>query len=242
MSVLGHVFENAGLSTVSVALVREHAEIVKPPRALFVPFPFGHTLGKPEDPEYQHRVIAAAFDLLDRPSGPVLADFQADVEAPELLQASQVQATQLQTAIGSLNGANPARANPANEVTSLRELYERWVTDHQGRTLVGLSGIPQRRFRGTIRFLEEFAHNGGADMKERPADVSVPQFLRYCVDDLKAFFYEARLAQRPKASQEELHSWFWGETATGQLVKDVAKRMNESDDAELKSFASGLAR
>ena len=232
MSVLGHVFESAGLSTVSVALVREHAEIVKPPRALFVPFPFGHTLGKPEDPEYQHRVIAAAFDLLDRPSGPVLADFQADVEAPELLQASQVQVT-----ADSLNGANPA-----DEVTSLRELYERWVADHQGRTLVGLSGIPQRRFRVTIRFLEEYAREGDADMKERRTEVSVPQFLRYCVDDLKAFFYEARLAQRPKASQEELHSWFWGETATGQLVKDVAKRMSDSDDAELKSFASGLAR
>ena len=232
MSVLGHVFENAGLSTVSVALVREHAEKVKPPRALFVPFPFGHTLGKPEDPEYQHRVIAAAFELLDRPSGPVLADFQDDVEAPELLQASQVQA-----ATHSLNGTNPA-----DEVTALRELYERWVADHQGRTLVGLTGIPQRRFRGTIRFLEEYAHNGGADMKERPADVSVPQFLRYCVDDLKAFFYEARMAQRPKAGQEEIHSWFWGETATGQLVKDVAKRMNDSDDAELKAFAYGLAR
>ena len=237
MSVLGHVFENAGLSTVSVALVREHAEKVKPPRALFVPFPFGHTLGKPEDPEYQLRVIAAAFDLLDRPSGPVLADFQDDVDAPELLQASQVPAT-----TDSLNGTNPARANPANEVTALRELYERWVADHQGRTLVGLSGIPQRRFRGTIRFLEEYARNGDADMKERPADVSIPQFLRYCVDDLKAFFYEARMGQRPKTSQEEIHSWFWGETATGQLVKDVARRMNDSDDAELKSFAYGLAR
>ena len=108
--------------------------------------------------------------------------------------------------------------------------------------MVGLSGIPQRRFRGTIRFLEGYAENGSADMKERPADVSIPQFMRYCVDDIKAFYYEARMAQRPKASEEEIHTWFWGETATAKLIKDVAKRMSETDDAELKSFANGLAR
>jgi len=232
VSVLGHVFEGAGISTVSVALVREHAEKVKPPRALFADFPFGHTLGKPSDPEYQHSVIAAAFDLLSRPSGPVLADFEGEADPGELVQASAVQPS-----TASINGMNPA-----DEVTSMRELYERWVADHQGRTLVGLSGIPQRRFRGTIRFLEEYAHNGGADMKERPEDVVIPQFLRYCVDDLKAFYYEARMAQRPHATEEEIHTWFWGETAMAKLITDVAKRMNDTDDAELKSFAYGLAR
>ena len=231
MSVLGHVIEGAGISTVSVALVREHAEKVRPPRALFGPFPFGHTLGKPNDPEYQHKVIAAAFDLLSRPFGPVLEDFDGEV-GTNLIQASTVQAS-----AASINGTNPA-----DELTSMRELYERWVADHQGRTMVGLSGIPQRRFRGTVRFLEEYAENGGADMKERPEDVPVPQFLRYCVDDLKAFYYEARMAQRSNATEEEIHSWFWGETAIAQLILNVAKRMNETDDAELKSFAYGLAR
>ena len=238
MSVLGHVFEGAGITTVSVALIREHAEKVKPPRALFAPFPFGHSLGKPNDPEYQHSVIAAAFDLLNRPSGPVLVDFQGEAGPKELIQASAVQPS-----TSTDNGSNPANGtNPADEVTSLRELYERWVTDHDERTMAGLSGIPQRRFRGTVRFLEEYAQNGGADMKERPEDVSVPQFMRYCVDDIKAFYYEARMAQRSNATEEEIHSWFWGETAISKLILDVAKRMNETDDAELKVFANGLAR
>ncbi len=231
MSVLGHVFESAGLSTVAVALVREHAEKVKPPRALFVPFPFGHTLGRPDDPEYQHQIIAAAFELLKRPSGPVLTEFETEERPFELVQASAV-----------ANAMANGKGSAADEVTATRELYERWVADHQGRTLVGLSRIPQRRFRGTIRFLEEYAENGSADMKERPPDVSIPQFLRYCVDDLKAFYYEARMAQRPNATEQEIHTWFWGETATARLIKDVAKRMNETGDAELKSFAYGLAR
>lgn len=235
MSVLGHVFEGAGISTVSVALVREHAAKVKPPRALFAPFPFGHTLGKPNDPEYQHKVIAAAFELLKQPSGPVLEDFDGEV-GTKLVQASAIE-----TSAASINGTNNG-TNPADELTSMRELYERWVADHNGRTMVGLSGIPQRRFRGTVRFLEEYAENGRADMKERPQDVAIPQFMRYCVDDLKAFYYEARMAQRSNDTEEEIHTWFWGETAIAQLIKDVAKHMNETDDADLKSFANGLVR
>ncbi len=229
--MLSHVFEQAGLTTVAIALVREHAEKVRPPRALYVPFPFGYTLGEPENPEYQHRVIAAALGLLKHSSGPVLADFAVDTRANPLVQASAVKTT-----TGSVNN------NPADELTALRVFYERWVADHHGRTAVGLSGVPQRRFRGTIRFLESYVQGRDADMRERPKDVAIPQFLRYCVDDLKAFYYEARMAQRPKASEPDLHTWFWGETATGQLISAVARRMSAADDAELKSWATGLAR
>jgi hypothetical protein len=228
--VLARVFEEAGLTTLTLAMVREHAEKVKPPRALFVPFPFGYALGKPNDPQLQHRVLGAAIDLLPREQGPVLEDFpEEDVPAP-LLQASGVQ--EIAT----------AAQDPADEVTALRAFYERWVEDHNGRTAVGLCGIPQRRWRGVIRFLEAYSRGEDADMKERPAGVPVPQFIRYCVDDLKAFCYEARMAQRPSVSEADLHHWFWGETAIGQLIRSVAQRMNAGDDPALKYFAYGLAR
>jgi hypothetical protein len=93
-----------------------------------------------------------------------------------------------------------------------------------------------------IRFLECYNRGEDADMHERPAGVPVPQFIRYCVDDLKAFYYEARMAQRPNASEPELHRWFWGETALAQMIRTVARRMNASDDPALKYFANGLAR
>jgi hypothetical protein len=228
--VLARVFEEAGLITLTLAMVREHAEKVKAPRALFVPFPFGYALGKPNDPQLQHRVLGAAIDLLPREQGPVLEDFpEEDVPAP-LLQASGVQ--EIAT----------AAQDPADEVTALRAFYERWVKDHNGRTAVGLCGIPQRRWRGVIRFLEAYSRGEDADMKERPAGVPVPQFIRYCVDDLKAFCYEARMAQRPSVSEADLHHWFWGETAIGQLIRSVAQRMNAGDDPALKYFAYGLAR
>jgi len=39
--VLARALETAGIATTSISMVREHMEKVKPPRALFVPFPFG---------------------------------------------------------------------------------------------------------------------------------------------------------------------------------------------------------
>jgi hypothetical protein len=76
----------------------------------------------------------------------------------------------------------------------------------------------------------------------RIADVSVPQFIRYCVDDLKAFYYEARMVQKPGTPSEELHTWFWGETALGQLLPAVGQRLNGSDDPAWKALASGISR
>ena len=61
--MLARVLEATELSTIQITLVREHTEKVKPPRALFGPFPYGLALGKPNDPEFQHRVLAQAFGL-----------------------------------------------------------------------------------------------------------------------------------------------------------------------------------
>lgn len=64
--------ERQGIATVSITLLREVAELIAPPRALFVPFPMGYPLGLPNDPGIQHRVIAAALRLLTRMDLPVL--------------------------------------------------------------------------------------------------------------------------------------------------------------------------
>ena len=228
---MARVLEEAGLSTTAVVIIREHAEKVKPPRALFVPFAMGFPLWKPNDPDLQRRVIESAFDLLRCESGPVLADFP-DEEAPEVLpQASTVQSPMAET-----NGS------AADEVTALRAFYEQWVGEHEGTTAMGLSSIPQRRFRGVVRFLEAYARGEEADMGERPSDIPVEQFIRYCVDDLKAFYYEARMAQHPDQAEGDLHRWFWGQTAAGPLVTKVAERMGAKADLVYKSTAFGIAR
>ena len=229
--MLARVFEEHGISTLVVALVREHAEKVKPSRALFVSFPYGYPLGKPNDAEFQHRVLAATFDLLSSSKGPVLVDFPEETGTTDLPQASSI-----------TDPVDPIKGDPANEVTALRAFYERWVESQGGRSAVGLSGIPQRRFRGMVRLMQGYARGEEVDMNERSEDVPLAQFIRYCVDDLKAFFLEARMSQRPDVEPPELHTWFWGETATGRMVAAIAEQMKSSGDAALEHIANGIAR
>jgi|SRR6266545_8076699 len=98
---------------------------------------------------------------------------------------------------------------------------------HSGRTAVGISGIDQRRFRGAIRFLEAFARGEDAAMRECPPDVMREQFLRWVVDDLMAFYLEARMAQYPRASHQELYAWFWSGTALAGLLRLIRDRLNQ---------------
>jgi hypothetical protein len=71
--------ERQGIATVVLQLLREVAERVRPPRALFVPFPHGYPMGKPEDPAQQHAVLEAALRILEDASltPPVLIDLGA---------------------------------------------------------------------------------------------------------------------------------------------------------------------
>ena len=68
--------ERSGITTVSISLLREVTSVIKPPRALFVPFPMGYPLGEPNNAPLQHRIIAAALGLLERDDVPVLDELR----------------------------------------------------------------------------------------------------------------------------------------------------------------------
>lgn len=71
------VIEKAGIPTVSITLLREVTERVKPPRALVVDRPLGYPLGEPGNPTLQTRITLAALQLLSKSSGqPLLAEFR----------------------------------------------------------------------------------------------------------------------------------------------------------------------
>ena len=74
--------------TTGISLVRENTESMRPPRALWVPFPLGRPLGKADDPRFQHKVISHALGLLNRSEGPVLDDFLLDLPSTCLLYTS----------------------------------------------------------------------------------------------------------------------------------------------------------
>jgi hypothetical protein len=76
VGLIQRTIEFAGITTVSISLLREITEKIRPPRALFVPFPLGYPLGEPNNPDLQVRIMRAAFSLLSRSDIPVLEDLQ----------------------------------------------------------------------------------------------------------------------------------------------------------------------
>ena len=75
VGLIQRAIEYAGISTVSISLLREITEKIQPPRALYVPFPLGYPLGEPDNINLQTHVIQAAFTLLPRNNTPVLETF-----------------------------------------------------------------------------------------------------------------------------------------------------------------------
>ena len=79
VSLVAAECERQGISSVTIVLLRNVAEKVRPPRALWVPFPHGYPLDSPNQPAKQRAVIEAALALFDSnqdtESPPVLLDF-----------------------------------------------------------------------------------------------------------------------------------------------------------------------
>lgn len=72
MGLVQAAIENVGIPTVSISMLPEVTERVRPPRTLVVPYPLGYPLGTPGDKDVQTRIILAALGLLERQDLPVL--------------------------------------------------------------------------------------------------------------------------------------------------------------------------
>jgi len=73
VGLLAHALELHGIATVVVSLLASITGVIRPPRALEVPFPFGHPLGRPGDAAGQREVLRQALRLLPRTDVPVTA-------------------------------------------------------------------------------------------------------------------------------------------------------------------------
>lgn len=64
MGLIQRVVEKAGIPTIGISIVREYTEKVKPPRSVFLRWPFGHPLGEPGNVAQQRAVLKKAFEVL----------------------------------------------------------------------------------------------------------------------------------------------------------------------------------
>jgi len=56
--------ERAGIPTIGISIVREYSAKVRPPRTLFLRWPFGHPLGEADNRPQQRAVLLEAFRAL----------------------------------------------------------------------------------------------------------------------------------------------------------------------------------
>ena len=211
MCGLAHYFESEGLSTVLVGFVREQMEAIKPARALFLDFPMGRGMGKPNDPNFQKKVIRAAFDLLNEPNGPVIEDF------PEIIpvrdgRMGYALPPDLVLNISDIGDLNQLLDEIRVEMEALRPDYEAAMKS-RGRTTVGASEL---NVRDLAPFIAEF-FSGDIPKSPRKGLPAIP-LLKLVVEDLEAYYTETRTHRDNIDDLELMGKWFWEETKAGRLL------------------------
>lgn len=64
MGLIQREIEKAGIPTISISILRKLTEEVRPPRAIFLKWPFGHPLGEPGNVAQQMTVLRDAFKAI----------------------------------------------------------------------------------------------------------------------------------------------------------------------------------
>ena len=220
MSALSHFLETEGLSTTGISLVREHTEAMAPPRALWVPFPLGRPLGAAGDAAFQHQVIAAVLALLDRPRGPVLEDFPE--LAPEDGSGEPWSCpVRFPKAVTGEDIASAVRT----ELAGLAPWHE-LAARRRSRTTAGVSGLAINQCLNLV--IDAFLAGNTDDVRR----------LKAAIEDLKTHYVEAVTARPGTPPAGAVDAMLWNESALGRLLRDLAARGSESDDASMRFFAN----
>jgi len=220
---LSHYFESEGLATVVVGFVREHMEVIKPARGLFLDFPMGRSMGKPNVPEFQNQVIRAAFKLFEAPMGPVLENFSEIIPVRDG-RMSYALPPELVLSKSDIGDVNALLAEVEAEVEELRPDYEAAV-ESRGRTTVGASELSIQDY---ARFIAEFVR-GNIPKSPRKGLPAIPM-LKLVVEDLEAYYTETRTHRDNVDDLELMGKWFWEETKAGRLLLSLEAVSVASDN------------
>lgn len=221
---IAYYLESEGIMSTGIALVRENAEALQPPRLLWVSFPLGYPLGKPNDSAFQRRVIEASLDLLNRPAGPVLEDYaedlpDLDIEALDFCPVNFAQPS---------SAATTWRDRLANERLLLQPWFD-MSKRRRGRTTVGLSDMSMEEILDMV--------GGWLDAPDQP----LPDFERFKhgIEDAKAWYSEAISAQPGDYPPGQVQKHLYAETVLGAALKAYFQRF--IDDKQFALYARTIA-
>lgn len=231
--MLSHFIEEEGVPTAGISLIRPHSEIIKPPRALWVPFELGRPLGPPGNPGFQKRVLLALMQLFEAPRGLLLEDFPEDEpESDEMTVLSCPVNFSQETTV--LDNADKLLDAFRREISAMHPWYDLSVKK-QNRTTVGISRIPVENLGDFI-----YAFVNGETPGNPRKDISLASTLKFAVEDLKSYYIEGITAQpgQDNASSKTLDDWFWNETVYGKILLALKKTCEGSPDEMLKMTGS----
>ena len=199
-----------------------------------MPFELGRPIGVPGDSDFQNRVIAAALELLDAPSGPVLQDYLEEapfVEGP----AALVCPVSFSLPESDKSDSAMLTAKLLEEIALMRPWYDRSV-DNRKRTTVGSSGMA---LESMAPFVGEFLDGG---IPESKGDVKSPSLFKLVIEDLKAYYFEAATAQpgQEEADSKMLTAWFYRETVAGSVLFAVGDAHKDTQDKSMRLVVNTL--
>lgn len=212
--------------------MREHAEAIRPPRSLWVPFPLGRPLGVPNDPIFQKRVVISALKLLEYPSGPVLKDFPEDLPSIVEVESQEGMACPISFSLDMSKATQLEKV--VAEISQLRAWHDLFIKSH-GKTATGVAG---EVLEDLAKFV--FAWAEGKSRNSFRDDIPLLDALRLACDELKAFYSESVQAQPGTHSIESIQDWFWGQTMAGALLFDLHAAMLKSGDKREMFFADNV--
>jgi len=208
VSTLAHVFEAAGLATVALGSQRNQIANTAPPRGLWCDFPLGRPLGRPGDPEFQHRVLRHAFSLLEATS-PIFQEY------PEAIHddGTEVMAC-------ALPPYEDRNAHPAvNEAKGLRPAYDRAVDRFGNRAGAGRT-VDADHIPDAINALVRVAQ--GTPWKE----AEIPGVPARVAQDIRGYYETAALGLAEHAPAAWAGTrWFYDHTETGRLLLSARHEM-----------------
>ena len=209
---ISYYLESEGIQTTGIALFREIAESMKPPRILWVSFPLGRPLGKPSDTAFQTEVIKRALGLLDAEQGPVLDDYPIDLPDIDTPQPACPVSFQRKRDDESWCG------RLSQEVGALTPWYELSLK-RRGRTTVGIceSSIPN-----IVTGLTSWADDVTQPFPE-------PSWLKLALEDLKSFYSEAITAQPGDYEAGYSDALIFDDTVLGELIVHYVEYFEAKD-------------
>jgi hypothetical protein len=181
-------------------------------------------------------VLLSVLQLLEAKEGPILKDFNE--EPPFLENTTSVLACPINIPRqdAQTNELGKLCLSFKTEIASLRPWYEIHLTKHK-RTVVGASKLTLEEIGTFIcSFLE------GNEMNIPIGDIFFADKLKFSIDDLKAYYFEAMISQ---PGQEDITikvftDWFWRESQAGKALIKLKMMCLKNDNSMIQKVGKSF--